>query len=193
MDRAFERAEGQSFQDEVIAATPGEPRLNICLHCGVCGGSCPAGPEMDRTPSALFGMITAGLREQVLRSNTPWHCVNCYFCMVRCPQEIHIPEIMFTLKRMAIEAGSSREGSVADEPDFYQTYIFFVENYGRSYELGLAARYHLLHHPTALARMTPLGLGMLSKGRLGLIPRRIRGLKQLQAILAKARALEGVK
>ena len=60
---------------------------------------------MDHTPRQLFALVRAGLRDEVLRSNTPWMCVSCYFCSVRCPQEIHIPDVMYAIKAIA-----SREG-----------------------------------------------------------------------------------
>ena len=135
-------------------------------------------------------MIRAGMKEEVLRSNTPWYCVSCYYCTVRCPQEIHITDIMYTLKRMAIKEGLYRESSAADAPDFSETFIDFVNNYGRSFELGLATRYHLRHHPLTAVKKVGLGLGMLRKGRMDLTPKRIDGIEQLQAILAKARELD---
>jgi heterodisulfide reductase subunit C len=60
--------------------------------------------DMDHTPRMLFAMLRAGMREDVLRSNTPWICVSCYHCVVRCPQEVHIADVMYTLKGMAIKA-----------------------------------------------------------------------------------------
>jgi len=179
------------FFDRVVAATPGNPNLELCLQCGTCGGSCPSGPDMDHTPRALFAMIEAGMKDQVLRSNTPWYCVSCYYCMVRCPQEIHITDLMYTLKRMAIQEGLYQESSAADAPEFSETFIDFVENYGRSFELGLATRYHLRHHPLSAVKMAPMGLGMLRRGRMDLTPKRIKGMKQLKAILAKAKELGG--
>ncbi|RME49121.1 MAG: heterodisulfide reductase [Caldilineae bacterium] len=181
-----------TFFEEVIAATPGNPRLEMCIQCGTCGGSCPSGPDMDHTPRALFAMIRDGLKEEVLRSNTPWFCVSCYYCMARCPQEIHITDLMYTLKRMAIQNGLYRESSTPEAPEFSETFIDLVENYGRSFELGLATRYHLRHHPLSAVKMaTSMGLGMLRKGRMDLTPKRIKNIKQLQAILSKARELGG--
>ncbi len=185
-------AQTPNFFDEVVAATPGNPHLELCLQCGTCGGSCPSGPDMDYTPRALFAMIGAGMKDQVLQSNTPWYCVSCYYCMVRCPQEIHITDLMYSLKRMAIQEGLYQESSAADAPEFSETFIDFVENYGRSFELGLATRYHLRHHPLNAVKMaTSMGLGMLLRGRMDLTPKRIKGIKQLKAILAKAKELGG--
>ena len=134
-------------------------------------------------------MIAADMRKDVLRSNTPWYCVSCYYCMVRCPQDVHITDLMYTLKRMAIKEGAYHESSAADAPDFSETFIDFVEGYGRSFELGLATRYHLRHHPLGAMKMAGFGLGMLMKGRMDLTPNKIEGIDQLKAILAKAKEL----
>ena len=62
-----------------------------------------------------------------------------------------------------------------------------MEKYGRSFELGLATRYHLKHNPLNAVKMaTGFGLGMLRRGRLDLTPTRIKNLSQLQRILAEA-------
>ena len=179
------RARAPTFFDEVIAGTPGNSRLEMCIQCGTCGGSCPSGPDMDYTPRALFALIEAGLKELVLRSNTPWYCVSCY------PQEVHITDIMYTLKRMAVQEGLYKESSAADAPEFSSTFIGNVENYGRSFELGLATRFHLSHHPLDMPKMAPMALDMLRRGRIDLTPTRIKNLDQLKAILAKAKELGG--
>jgi heterodisulfide reductase subunit C len=178
-----------TFFEEVIAATPGEANLEKCIQCGTCGGSCPSGQDMDHSPRTLFATTAAGMKDEVLRSNTPWYCVSCYYCMSRCPQAVHITDIMSTLKRMAIREGHYKESSAADVPDFSGTFIEYVESYGRSFEVGLATRYHLSHHPLDMMKMAQFGLGMLRRGRIDLVPNRIKGIDQLQAILAKAKEL----
>jgi heterodisulfide reductase subunit C len=176
-----------SFLSEVMAATPGNNRLDHCIQCGTCGGSCPSGAEMDHTPRRLFALIRAGERNTVLASNAPWYCVSCYYCTVRCPQEVHITDLMYTLKALAI-----REHRYLDDamPDFSKTFVDYVERYGRSFELGLATRFTLRHHPMSLPGMAPMGMNMMMKGRMDLTPTRIDGLGQLKAILAKAKELE---
>ncbi len=147
---------------------------------------------MEHTPRQLFAMINAGMRAEVLRSNTPWYCVSCYFCMARCPQKVQITDIMYALKRKAIEDGESRSSSAADAPKFSEAFVNFVENYGRSFELGVAARFHFVQHPgEALKMATSIGIGMMRKGRMDLTPTRIKGVKQLQTILDRARELGG--
>ena len=175
------------FLEEVSAATAGVARLEMCIQCGTCGGSCPAAADMDHTPRQLFALIRAGMRDEVLRSNTPWICVSCYHCVVRCPQNVHITDVMYTLKSMAIHARLYQDSTA---PDFSRTFVHFVEHYGRSFEFGLATRHYLRHYPLRLPGMAQMGLGMLNKGRMRMTPRRIEGIAQLQAILARAKELE---
>lgn len=190
-DTARPRSSPATFLEEVIAATPGsDPRLERCIQCGTCGGSCPSGADMEHTPRQLFAMIFAGMKDEVLRSNTPWYCVSCYFCMARCPQDIHITDLMYTLKRMAIKEGLYRESSAADAPAFSETFIDYVEGYGRSFELGLATRHHLRHHPLGALKMVGFGVEMWRKGRIDLTPTRIKGMPQLKSILDKAKEME---
>lgn len=177
------------FLEEVSAATAGVARLEMCIQCGTCGGSCPSAADMDHTPRMLFAMIRAGLRDDALRSNTPWICVSCYHCVVRCPQDVHITDVMYTLKSMAIQAKLYKD---AKAPDFSQTFVDMVENFGRSYELGLATRHYLKHFPLRLPGMAPMGIGLITKKRMDITPHRIEGIDQLRAILARAKQLEGI-
>lgn len=175
------------FLAEVLAAVPGDSRLRLCIQCGTCGGSCPSAADMDHTPRQLFAMVRAGMRDEVLRANTAWMCVSCYYCAVRCPQEVHIPDVMYGLKSIAAREGRSPESAA---PDFSRTFIANIARYGRSYEVGLVARHYLRHFPLRLPGMAPAGIGMLASRRMELRPHRIRDVAGLRAILARARALE---
>ena len=176
------------FLDEVVEEAPGGERIAHCLQCGSCGGSCPNGPDMDHTPRALFALINAGQRDRVLSSNTMWCCVSCYACTTRCPQNIPITDIMYALKRLSLREGMAR----TDAPALARTFTGLLDKYGRSFELGLATRYYLSKRPLAMLRMGPLGLSMFTRGRMSLVPTKIRQLDQLQAIINKARELGGV-
>lgn len=177
------------FLEVVSAATAGISRLEMCIQCGTCGGSCPSAADMDHTPRLLFAMIRAGMREEALQSNTPWICVSCYHCVVRCPQGVHITDVMYTLKSMAIGAKLYED---ATAPDFSMTFVDMVETYGRSFEFGLATRHYLKHFPLRLPGMAPMGLGLLSKQRLDIAPHRIQNIEQLSSILNSAKKLESV-
>ncbi len=180
--------EDLTLLEEVSARTAGVSRLEMCIQCGTCGGSCPSAADMDHTPRMLFAMLRAGMRQAALMSNTPWICVSCYHCVVRCPQNVHIADVMYTLKGMAIEAKLFQDSTA---PDFSQTFVDMVEEYGRSYEFGLATRHYLKHFPLRLPGMAPMGMGLLSKQRMSITPTRIKDIKQLKAILKRAKEIEG--
>jgi heterodisulfide reductase subunit C len=183
----LKREEDLSLLHEVSAATAGVSHLEMCIQCGSCGGSCPSAADMDHTPRTLFAMLRAGMREEVLRSNTQWICVSCYHCVVRCPQNVHITDVMYTLKSMAIRANLCRESTA---PDFSKTFVGMIETFGRSFELGLASIHYLSHYPFRLPSMMPMALGLLTKGRMKIKPHRIKHMDQLTAILDKAKTLE---
>lgn len=175
------------FLDEVRTATAGDSGLESCIQCGTCGGSCPSAADMDHTPRALFALVLAGLRDDALRSNTPWMCVSCYFCAVRCPKEIHIPDVMYGIKSIATREGKAPETTGGA---FSKTFVDNIVRYGRSYEMGLVARHYLRHYPLRLPGMAPMGISMLTKGRMGFVPHRIKGIHGLRAILDRAGELE---
>lgn len=144
---------------------------------------------MQYTPRTLFAMINADRREEVLTANTMWYCVSCYFCTVRCPQNIPITEIMYALKRIAIRENKYKD---TDAPALARTFTNLVEKYGRSFEFGLASRFYLFNKPIlSTLKMGPLGLSLFTRGRMSLVPTRIRQVEQLQAIIQKARQIGG--
>jgi quinone-modifying oxidoreductase subunit QmoC len=142
---------------------------------------------MDHTPRGLFALIRAGKRAEVLHSNTPWMCLSCYHCVVRCPQEIEITDVMYAIKTIA-EKEHTYPSSVG--PDFTGVFIGQARRFGRSWEIGLTARHYLRHFPLRLPGMTPMALGLFRHGRIGILPHRIAQRKQLQAILKRADELE---
>ncbi len=176
----------ETFLDRVMAATPGGDALITCLQCGTCGGSCPSGQDMDATPRRLIAMILAGMEDQVLNSNTPWYCVSCYYCTVRCPQQIPITAMMYALKRIAIAKGRYHKDN---HVDWSNSFIGYIEQNGHSFELGLMTRHYLTHKPLNAVRQGPLGFQMIQKRRLSLRPGHIRNMPQLSAILDEAKRI----
>jgi heterodisulfide reductase subunit C len=184
------RNEDLTLLNEVAMYTPGDSHLEMCIQCGTCGGSCPSGTAMNHTPRAIFAMLRAGMREEVMKSNTPWMCVSCYYCTVRCPQDIHITDVMYTLKNMALKSKMVQDSTASD---FSKTFIHYVEDYGRSFEIGLAGIQNVTHLrlATRLPSMVPMALGMLiKKGMSPLPPKRIKGMNDLKKILNRAKELE---
>ncbi len=94
---------------------------------------------------------------------------------------------MYTLKGMAIGAKFYKD---ATPPDFSQSFVGFIENFGRSFEFGLATIHYLKHFPLRLPGMALMGVGMIASNRMKIAPTQIKGMQQLKAILDKAKKLE---
>jgi heterodisulfide reductase subunit C len=125
---------------------------------------------MDHAPRELFALFRDGAVSEVLQSNTPWFCVSCYQCMVRCPQQIPVTDIMYLLKQMAAERGLSPAGHKL--PDLYRAFAREIEAHGRVSEALVMARYGA-RHPLDMLGKAGLGLKLLTRRRLELIPHNI--------------------
>lgn len=138
---------------------------------------------MDYTPREIIAAFRAGLLDKVLRSNTVWMCASCYSCSVRCPSGIKLTDIMYELKRLGSEYGLYAKGASA--PVLSKEFLNIVGRYGRNSETELLTRFFLKTNPLAMVGMAPVGLKMISRGRLPLLPDRIseEGRQQINKIL----------
>jgi Fe-S oxidoreductase len=88
-----------------------EDKFRTCIQCGVCSGSCPMGEAMDFSPRRAIKMLLDGHFSDVVSSNTPWLCVACHTCAVRCPSQLQISDGLFPALRAAVMA----EGKPLDQ------------------------------------------------------------------------------
>ncbi len=168
-----------------IEKIPGGERIIDCIQCGTCSGSCPTSSLMDYTPRRLFAMIRAGLKDEVLGCNTFWYCTSCYNCTVRCPQQIKITDIMYALKRLALESGGHGGGNARV---FYKTFVDIVERDGKSFEPELMTRYMLATNPLSMLKSSTLGMKLLKHKRFPLRRHTIKAREDLKKIIKKAKA-----
>ncbi|MFH1186361.1 MAG: 4Fe-4S dicluster domain-containing protein [Chloroflexota bacterium] len=174
-----------TFKDEItnlMYATHGKP-ISDCLQCGTCSGTCPAVEFMDHTPRLIIGMIGAGLKEEVLESNTFWSCASCYHCSVRCPAGIDIADMMYALKRYSMWKDRHQEGLIG--PAFSQSFVKMIVGSGRSFEPALAPTYLFKYGPRGLVQEAQTATGLVLKGRMPLLPKKIKGLKAFQNIVRR--------
>lgn len=184
---ASEHALRQRFLEEA-KVVPGGGRISQCLQCGTCTGSCPVSYAMDISPRTLIALFRAGQIEEILRSRTIWICASCYMCTTRCPQSIKITDLMYALKRTAIDAGLYPEKF----PVYFLSKNFarIVNHYGRNQEMILLLLYYLRRNPLGLLKLLPLGISMMRKGRISLFPKKIKGVAAIRAILQASKELE---
>ncbi len=137
---------------------------------------------MDYTPRKIVAMVRAGLRDDVLSCFTIWLCASCYACTVACPQKIPITEVMYALKRKAIEEGVyPRRFPV---PILAREFFRVVEKRGRNSEGEVTLRMYLKAGPWRHVGKAGLGVKMYLKGRLGIVPDSIRDRQELSRLLS---------
>ncbi|HLE29695.1 MAG TPA: 4Fe-4S dicluster domain-containing protein [Anaerolineales bacterium] len=174
-----------TFADEIsnlLSAADGNP-LCTCIQCGTCSGTCPVAGYMDHTPRKLIAMILAGLKDQVLASNTFWFCASCYHCTVRCPQGINITEMMYALKRYSIWKSKYKEGLIG--PVFSETFVKTIFKSGRSYEPVLAPTYIFSYGVIEFLQEAQTATSLMLKGRLPLLPPRIKRLENFRRMIGR--------
>lgn len=164
-----------------IMAKPGGEALRDCIQCGTCSGACPMAVHMDLTPRRVIALTRAGLERDVLESVTPWLCASCYECQVRCPREIKVTDVMYLLKRRAIERGTYPKRFPV--PVLAKAFFGRVESHGRNSESRVLIELALRTNPFSLLKMAPIGLKLMRTGRMVLGQDRIKDPAQLKAIL----------
>jgi heterodisulfide reductase subunit C len=174
-----------TFQDEVLNLlhdTEGN-LLNVCMQCGTCSGTCPVAGFMDQAPRRLIGAIHAGLKERVLKSNAFWYCASCYQCTVRCPRGIDVAEMMYALKRFSMWTSQRPDGAIG--PVFSETFVKTIVKSGRSYEPVLATSYLFTYGLPEMLQEAQTATSLMLKGRLPLLPPRIKRLENFQRVIRR--------
>jgi heterodisulfide reductase subunit C len=174
---------GDVFLEDVYAL-PGGDRIKECIQCGTCSASCPTSYAMDYSPREVIAALRAGLLERVLKSNTIWLCASCYYCTVRCPSGIKLTDIMYELKRLAIEFDLAQEDAKA--PIVSRIFVDNVNKNGRVSEVELVSKFMLKADPLGMVKMIPRATKLLRRGRMPLVPHRIKGAKEVESLMAAA-------
>jgi heterodisulfide reductase subunit C len=146
-----------------------------CYQCRSCGNGCPFVQAMDYTPNQVLRLVQFGMRQEVLTCKTIWVCVGCHTCSSQCPMSIDIAAVMDTLRLMAVE-----EGVAIGKPniiDFHEEVLRSLEKYGRAHKLGIMLGYK--RQTGRWLKDLDVGLKMLAKRKLDLIPSRVRDVKEI--------------
>jgi heterodisulfide reductase subunit C len=174
---------------EQIETIPHGEKIKNCIQCGTCSGACPVSYMMDITPREIVALFRAGMIKEILESRAIWICASCYACRVRCPSGILVTDLMYALKRLAMDKKIY--------PKKFPVYVLaesFLDNiykYGRNFEMGLIIRYYLKTDPAKLMANAMFGMTMMSKGRLSVTPHSIKRVKEVRAIIDRAKQLGG--
>ena len=173
-----------------VYALPDGKKIDLCIQCGTCSGSCPTAYVMDYSPREIFAALRAGVLDRVLYSNTAWMCTSCYTCTVRCPQQIKITDIMYELKRLGIKYGytspSTRAAAMA------RIFINITDRLGRNNESELMMRFYTAGRWGDAIKNAWRGAKMFFKGRLPMpiSGRKVAGLDEMRKIRETLERLE---
>ncbi len=173
---------------EQVELIPGGEKIKVCIQCGTCTGSCPVSYAMDITPREVLALFRAGDIDAVLNSRTIWTCASCYACQTRCPASIKITDIIYALKRTAMEkqiySGKFPVHSLAN------AFIKSMYRFGRVNEPRLMVYYLMKTGFWKAFKFLPLSIRMAARGRLEIKASKIRGLKGLRKIMKAAEKLD---
>jgi len=177
----FEGKLDSSFLNEIKEKSFSE-EISRCIQCGTCSSSCPMVTYMDYPPRKIIAMVKHGFKDEVLKSFTPWLCASCYNCQVKCPSQIKITDVMYTLKRQAIKANTFPKKFPV--PALAHEMHKMIAKNGRNSELWLVLHmYWKLKDPISPLKFTSTGIGLMKTGRLSLKKEKIKNLKQFHALL----------
>ena len=171
-----------------VSNIPGGKKINRCIQCGTCTGSCPVSYMMDITPREVIALFRAGHIESILNSRTIWICASCYSCTVRCPQGIKVTDILYALKRTAMDKGLFPKNFPVHA--LSKSFVQVMNYFGRSYEAGLIVLYYLKTDPFKLFGLLPFTYRLWQKKRVNFFPKSIKGHDQLAKLMAEAQLME---
>lgn len=162
--------------------------VNVCMQCGACVGGCVQEWTMDYNSRRITGFILNDQKKEALSSKAIWVCAGCHTCTVRCPRGVDLAKVMDALRIM-----SKREGLVHKEakgiPLFNDIFLKLIKTFGRMYEPGLLMGHNLLSGN--LLKDMEKGPSMFLKGKLSLLPTKIKGLDEIKEIFRKVEEMEG--
>jgi heterodisulfide reductase subunit C len=110
-------------KDKVLPLTPTDRKLqsglnlsaqaktfSACFGCQTCTTVCPVVGNYEN-PQETLGLLPhqimhaagLGLRDLAFGSNMLWDCLTCYQCQEQCPQGVHVTDVLYELKNLAIQ------------------------------------------------------------------------------------------
>ena len=152
-----------------------------CYQCGECTAGCPMAFAMDLMPNQVIRMVQLGVSKQILESSTIWLCAGCETCATRCPRLVALSKIMDALRQIAISEGKVSERSIAQ---FHKIFIDAIGRDGRVHEVGMLARFKMATRD--LFSDMGLGMKMFLKGKLKLLPDRIKGVDEVRRLIRQS-------
>lgn len=153
-------------------------KTDLCWHCWTCSGGCPFSAYMDLLPNQIIRLVQLGAGREALECKTIWVCVGCHTCSGQCPNSIDVASVMDALRQLAIREGIRP----ADDAIFrFHKYIYeSIRRHGRLNKLEAMVQFKL--GTGQLFSDLQLGMRMLTRGKLELLPQRVKKHHELSRI-----------
>ena len=152
-----------------------------CYQCGKCSAGCPMASESDLRPHQVMRRVMYGSRERALQDESIWLCLTCETCSARCPNGSDPAGVIDAVREIAIESGQAQMPRSIGA--FHKTFLEQIRANGRLHEVGLVVGYKL--RSGALMNDVTNTPGLLSRGKLGIMPDKIKGIAEVKRIFEK--------
>ncbi len=152
-----------------------------CYQCGECTAGCPAAFAMDIAPNQVMRMAQLGMVDELLESKSIWLCAGCETCATRCPRGVALSKVMDACRQTAVKTGKKPA-----EPNilkFHEEFLRQVHLHGRTHEVGLMGLYKMRSRDFFSDIIS--GAQMFLKGKLALIPSRVKGRDEVRKMFRK--------
>lgn len=160
-------------------------KVSSCFQCTKCTNGCPVTFAMDIAPHKLIHLLQFGQIDEILRSDTIWVCASCETCTTRCPNSIDIAHIMDSLRQLSQCQGIKTSQHSA--PAFHSAFLASIKRHGRVHETEMVISYSLKDVGLpGLLKLAGLGFTMFRKGKIKLMPSRVRAIKHIRKLFTKA-------
>lgn len=153
-----------------------EQELSLCYQCQKCTATCPVSEFMDIKPDVVVRKVLLGDEEPLLKSKTIWICTGCETCGSRCPNLISVGKINEFLRERSVKKGY--KPAVEAAYAVHRAFLNSIERFGIVHEASMLAEMKLMTKDF----FSDLGLGlkMFFKGKIPLMPHKIKRLDEIK-------------
>jgi len=103
----------KELQDSLLLSDQANT-FSACFGCQTCTNACPVVAAYEN-PKEVLGMLPhqimyaagLGIKDLAFGSKMLWDCLTCYQCQEQCPQGVHVTDILYELKNLAIKNTAS--------------------------------------------------------------------------------------